>query len=378
MSMAYLGNTARNLSSLRVLTFNAFAGPPTPTKVDRGLEGSKRLSLQVDKIRELAPDVVCLQEVQSDGVRKHFEANMPEYAATYVLNDELRCRIGKLMRKALDSAGAGPQTTISGFLLGPVQAGLMILHRRDTLVADGPASAITFDDQSGDLLNAFRPRGVLCAHLRLRADNSRIVVANTHANSESASQLGGMIFGAYSTLPSVPLSSTPRRNQLNQLFVHASRLSLHSRVVVCGDLNSAPELGEIPANEHRFIDATAATAANRQRQHGGTPWLHSWDGTRNPLVAAGWLSEGHDARTQLDYIFAAQDAGLEPEEVSLALDDGPIPLSDHFGVLARFGVHQFRPQQSDHVATTSQRRQMPKLPPHTVLPGGEESVVWGI
>jgi len=95
-------------------------------------------------------------------------------------------------------------------------------------------------------------------------------------------------------------------------------------------------------------------------------------------VAAGWLSEGHDARTQLDYIFAAQDSGLEPEEVSLALDDGPIPLSDHFGVLARFGVHQFRPQQSDHVATTSQRRQMPKLPPHTVLPGGEESVVWGI
>ena len=224
MSMVHLGNTACRRTSLRVLTFNAFAGPPTPTKVDRGLEGSKRLSLQVDKIRELAPDVVCLQEVQSDGVRQHFETNMPEYAATYVLNDELRCRVGKLMRKALDSAGAGPQTTISGFLLGPVQSGLMILHRRDTLVADGPASSITFDDQSGDLLNAFRPRGVLCAHLRLRADNSRIVVANTHANSESASQLGDMIFGAYSTLPSVPLPSTPRRNQLNQLFDHRHHL----------------------------------------------------------------------------------------------------------------------------------------------------------
>ena len=144
---------ARTSASLRVLTYNVFTGPPTPTAHAAQLEGSERLRLQVAQIKTLAPDVVCLQEVQSDGVRDFFESHLSEkYAATYVLTDQLlRCKLGRVMRYALDSAGAGPQTTISGFLLGPVQSGLMILHKRDTLKTDGPPSTFTFEEQSGDL-----------------------------------------------------------------------------------------------------------------------------------------------------------------------------------------------------------------------------------
>ena len=76
---------------LRVLTYNVFTGPPTPTPFAGALEGSERLRLQCKRIQELAPDVVCLQEVQSDGVRTYIEKNLPEYGATYILTDnELR------------------------------------------------------------------------------------------------------------------------------------------------------------------------------------------------------------------------------------------------------------------------------------------------
>ena len=416
---------------LSVLTYNVFTGPPTPTAYAGALEGSERLRLQCKRIQELAPDVVCLQEVQSDGVRAYIEQNLPEYGATYILTDnELResmpclsitsccwldkrltvssclstpergilgCRIGRLMRKALDSAGAGPQTTISGFLLGPVQSGLMILHRKDKLTADGRASAITFDEQGGDLLNAFRPRGALCARLRLRTDGSPVVVANTHANAESANFVGGTILGQQ--LPSVPLPSSPRRRQLQQLFSHVSRLTTEARVVVCGDFNSSPDLDEIPAEDHGFVDATKSTAAkrcHRRSEDECTPWLATWDGTRNPLVASGWFSEGTDAQTQLDYIFTSRDSGLDVENVSLALDDGPVPLSDHYGVLADFAVGKFSPKtardslagagafaddmnygEQSH-AEPSQRPRMPlrePLPEHLHPP---EEPLWGI
>lgn len=93
--------------SLRVLSYNVFTGPPTPTllRPEHSLEGSDRLRHQVEQIKSLAPDVVCLQEVQSDGVREFFETSLrDDYGATYVLTDhELRCRIGKVMLLAPDT-----------------------------------------------------------------------------------------------------------------------------------------------------------------------------------------------------------------------------------------------------------------------------------
>ena len=99
-------------TSLRVMTYNVFAGPPTPTKLAGTLDGSERLKQQVAEIRRLQPDIVCLQEVLLDGVRSFYESSLgDEYAASFVLTEhELRCRVGKMMRRALDHVG--PQTTM--------------------------------------------------------------------------------------------------------------------------------------------------------------------------------------------------------------------------------------------------------------------------
>jgi len=345
-------------AALSVLTFNVFAGPPTPTPFAAQLDGSDRLRHQVAQIRALKPDIICLQEVQTDGVREYYTAKLQDtYEASFVLTaDEFRCKAGRLMRKALDHIG--PQTTLSGFLLGPVQSGLMVLHRREVLERASTVSSFTFREQSGDPLNFVRPRGALCVPLRLRSDGSPLCVINTHANAESASFFGaGALFGGHG-MPSVPKPSSHRARQLEELFEHAERLAKEgSRLVVCGDLNSPPELGEIPARPYDFIDATAVACQQQQQQHEQqrqqrqqmqqmrplphASCLYTWDGTRNPLVEHGWFSKGEGERTQLDYIFTSASSGLQPVSARLVLDCGPPWLSDHFGVLASLCVKPY-------------------------------------
>jgi hypothetical protein len=59
---------------VRLLNLNVFAGSPLPFYQNytstQSLEGSRRLRLQIEKIKELAPDIVTLQEVCADGVER--------------------------------------------------------------------------------------------------------------------------------------------------------------------------------------------------------------------------------------------------------------------------------------------------------------------
>ena len=91
-----------------------------------------------------------------------------------------------------------------------------------------------------------------------------------------------------------------------------------ARVVLCGDLNSAPELGEIPAERYGFVDATAPQHDlpdywRRRPTVFGAEYQRplSWDGKRNPLVSQGWFTpSGGDAQTQLDYVFTSAERCL--------------------------------------------------------------------
>ena len=57
---------------ISVLCFNVFTGSPLPFygNTSPSLEDSERLRLQLDHIRQIAPDVLCLQEVCSNGVER--------------------------------------------------------------------------------------------------------------------------------------------------------------------------------------------------------------------------------------------------------------------------------------------------------------------
>ena len=110
---------------LSVLTYNVYSGPPTQTRLAGTLDGSSRLAQQVEQIKRLKPDIICLQEVISDGVRTYFDEQLrDEYQSSFVLtSEEIRCKFGRMLRTALDHIG--PQTTISGFIWGATQSGLM-------------------------------------------------------------------------------------------------------------------------------------------------------------------------------------------------------------------------------------------------------------
>ncbi len=62
---------------LKVLNFNLFAGSPVPVLFrsllpkTESLEGSERLKLQVERIKAMGPDIICLQEACSDGVERY-------------------------------------------------------------------------------------------------------------------------------------------------------------------------------------------------------------------------------------------------------------------------------------------------------------------
>lgn len=59
-------------NQLKVLCFNVFTGCPLPFygNTSPSLEDSERLRLQIDHLRRLSPDILCLQEVCSDGVER--------------------------------------------------------------------------------------------------------------------------------------------------------------------------------------------------------------------------------------------------------------------------------------------------------------------
>ena len=69
---------------LKVLNFNVFAGSPVPVLFrsllpkTESLDGSERLKLQVERIKAMGPDIICLQEACSDGVERYESLNEGE------------------------------------------------------------------------------------------------------------------------------------------------------------------------------------------------------------------------------------------------------------------------------------------------------------
>ncbi len=203
------------------------------------------------------------------------------------------------------------KTCLVGFLQGRVKASTVTLWRRDRFTAvhaknahpQVPGMGTTlFQEQRGDWLNWFRPRGYLTAHLEFRG--MPLYVVNTHLN------LGEKAF---------------RRRQVEELTQHCQRLGKRGSVLLCGDFNVTPESEEI----QRLCAQAGVTDALHEQGCGEPTWT-----SRNPLTHGVLLEEDH----RCDFIFyrgLAQRHRLVNRRCRL---DVPLWgkttwLSDHLGIV---------------------------------------------
>ena len=365
------------MPSLSLLTYNIYAGPPLFTSQAGSLEFGTRLRRQLDDISKLSPDIVCLQEVLADAVRRRIIHRLgSEYDACYVRDSSarstgLRLFVHALLVSTLSAAmyaaariawhatadwgwataagvlawlvvtpccHATSKTILCGFISGDTYpVGLLILTKKATLRTVGSPLARPFRDQDGDWMNLVRPRGVLWQRVVMRADGGTLWIANTHADALSTDMVGKD--QAFSVLQ----PSTRRRRQLTELFTQGQQYAAQGRqqhdaearssassaagggsgVLIAGDFNTSYGDGEFSCfKEKGFVDAWRAVH--------DTP-CYTFDCELNPLAGGGHWSK---CRETFDYVFMHARSGFKVGEARLVMN-GERPPSDHFGVLVR-------------------------------------------
>jgi hypothetical protein len=253
---------------LRVLTLNAYAGPPAPwSHLAKPLQTGRRLRHQAAAIAALAPDIICLQEVLADSARvQYIEALQADYEPSFA-RDPSRPRL-YLRQVALLSMYAvqlwlcwqptwriaalvlsltllacmmATITTLWAFLFGDTHpAGLLTFTKRSRLTRVGEPIASPFAEQEGDWMNVVRPRGVLWQRLECKGDRRLLVIGNTHADALSKD------LPKREQMQSVLQPSAHRRRQLHELFSQGNTRAKkdgRARVILCGDLNTGEKHG---------------------------------------------------------------------------------------------------------------------------------------
>jgi endonuclease/exonuclease/phosphatase family metal-dependent hydrolase len=163
-----------------------------------------------------------------------------------------------------------------------------------------------FREQSGDFLNIFRPRGFLAAHLRVRGVSVNVVNAHTNALSEDTP-----------SRQAAPGTSPQRQRQMHEVFGEARSMPQSRVSLLMGDLNTTPDLGEIPNEEYAFQDAWSPSESQ--------PCI-TWS-KDNPMTGA--FQETKDD-LRLDYIFTHGPKMLRTKS-DIVFNEAPW-VSDHFGI----------------------------------------------
>lgn len=351
---------------MRVATFNIYNGVFGPSFAPSLVHEPHRIERQCAEIRALGADVVCLQEVHDHGVLRAYQLGLGDmYGTRYEWEGERTQfttvrQVGMVVwvlllvgggvlvvwlehtvrRQCLDTVWVTCVAVALYILLvrrllrsvpyiftfGRIGSGLVLLYRRET-VRPRACAMVRFAEQSGDPLNALRPRGFLYADLESVADGARWRVYNTHTDA---------LPGRTGITDARPGPSVARRAQLEELFRHAGHAATSSvcpwnGVVVCGDLNTVVEDNEIPAATHGFEQATPCTVP------GDSP-LHTWDPLTNTLIPG--MHQQADTPHQLDYIFHATTRGDGAAEripcVDCKVALNTPGLSDHYALVATF------------------------------------------
>ncbi len=297
---------------MKVVTFNTLVGFLSPFMQQGLYPLHRRIAKQVEYLRAIDADVICLQEIFSLEDAAVFEANFPDYhcfksepmertnaSFKYLLMVALLALIPSMFGAKIVQLVMWPRSSplwflivlLLGVFLGvtvlrrtPIEsvslgykAGLMTLVRKDKLtIVNAQYRDMSREAQKGDTFNIINPRGLLMVDL-LDENSQPVRIINVHLNR---------------------YYSRGRMSQIEDILRY-----VEPSTVVAGDFNAWPNSPEI----------------NRLKESGLTPTQEdgvSW----NALCGARYL---------LDYIFMTSD--LTSTEKEIAYHE---KLSDHFAVSA--------------------------------------------
>lgn len=343
-------------AALRVLTYNAFCGPPLPgwwsaaSGSASALQRGGRLKAQAAAILALAPDVICLQEILADSARElYIRALTEDYEPSYAVDGSVARRMAKngltvciwvlcawligqqgswgafavAVACCLLGVTAACHTALWGYVFGDTApSGLLIFTKRSRLTKVGPPEAAEFTRQDGDWMNIWRPRmytssrhhnsisveiaeslrvvvgGVLWQRLRLQGSRRMIVVGNAHADALSRS------LPQQQQIRSVLQPSADRRAQLCELFTEGALRAKQdggARVVVMGDFNTGQA-------DDPWLSSSSCSSSTEPRLQGfqdawrsanGDAPCYTLDSERNSLLAGGHWSKCQEV---IDYV----------------------------------------------------------------------------
>lgn len=383
-------------TTLRVLTYNVFAGTPTDS-LGGSLENSGRLSAQIERIRALRVDVICLQEIYRDSSAQRYADALAHdgFAAHWTSLPVYRRLLPFLawhllsLLPSLAAAGILPSTagglpggshtigwfiyllvrawtnncTLRNFLVGvsghtplilatqcvcadtcqlrllmqEVDGGLVTLYRKDKVLPKAAATTTTFACLGGEwedqlLFKWLRPRSF--HQLRLRLNDSALPSGiDPDALRESDRSIA--LFNLHALLGHHAEHTNNRKEQLRQIIQAAPR---DHCVIIAGDLNAIDGTmgAQVLVDEGSFVDCSDAVGEGEQI---------TW--SSDNVLTQGWHNAEDNSR--VDYVYfrrrqhvsdqtspASADAcWLEPTASTTVLNERPF-LSDHYGVLTTF------------------------------------------
>lgn len=346
------------LGSLKVLTLNVWVK-----------DARARMKEQVQGIRRLDPDVICLQEVFDAGVLHQYGHAFPDYelvafgkactscaAVTLITGMALGAAIVWAITNVVIMLVSGiirlewlliqPLAVLVVFLvtrhhfffvfLWGNKTGLAMLVRRSTIEVDldqKPCQAFSPLGHADDFLNILRPRGYILVpgKLRLRGSMRRTLDVNlmtTHLNQPLVQSRGG-----------------GRHRQVQEIVDRLTDDSCKGLTVVGCDLNATP-----PGTQ----GGTSCNTYRAMAEHFSDAWdgVHSndvgsgltWDQKENPLCISSLNSFFFGIkmlRWRCDYVFWR--CSQEPDMVvSVRSCDmvftGGDAVSDHYGIFSVFEV----------------------------------------
>ena len=310
-----------------ILTYNIYIGHPFFfLEGKHSLIQSFRLESQIGHIKDLEPDIFCLQEVYSSQILDVYKRNFPQYGCFYETDYISFHRvllfflIGILTYYILRLPLSAKYiflflsfffyscyyllfyTTAGMFLNGNIKTANVIFYKQNKFRFKS-GEVFLFNNQDGDILNIVRKRGFI--FLKLIYNEKEINIINSHlSNKQEFCETH------------IPINSNINRyEQIEQLIKNIKKKQ--GNIIVCGDFNAATHTLEIK-NLKQYLQSSPMNSQEK------CTWAK-----KNKLTTLFHQVEDH----QSDYIFYS---GLQCSTSKIVFDDVEPNISDHYGVLSSF------------------------------------------